>query len=108
MIPADITFVALFSSNHWLFIENIVLDDSAINELEKPWQLWKCEKEKVVLIRKKLKRKLINKNQYQKSININQFNLPINSNWFWKPIEIKITEEIIYRLSSINKIDNNH
>ena len=36
MIPADITFVALFPSNHWLFIENIVLDDSAISELEKP------------------------------------------------------------------------
>ena len=50
MIPADITFVALFPSNHWLFIENIVLDDSAISELEKPWQLWKWEKEKVVLI----------------------------------------------------------
>ena len=36
MIPADITFVALFPSNHWLFIEKIVLDDSAISELEKP------------------------------------------------------------------------
>ena len=35
MIPADITFVALFPSNHWLFIEKIVLDDSAISELEK-------------------------------------------------------------------------
>lgn len=36
MIPADITLVALFPSNHWLFIEKIVLDDSAISELEKP------------------------------------------------------------------------
>ena len=53
MIPADITFVALFPSNHWLFIEKIVLDDSAISELEKPWQLWKWKKEKVVLIKKK-------------------------------------------------------
>ena len=53
MIPADITFVALFPSNHWLFIEKIVLDDSAISELEKPWQLWKWEKEKVVLNKKK-------------------------------------------------------
>ena len=44
---------------------------------------------------------------YQKSIDINQFNLPINNNWFWKSIEIKITEEIISRLSSINKINNN-
>ena len=35
MIPADITFVALFPLNHWLFIEKIVLDDSAISELEK-------------------------------------------------------------------------
>ena len=33
---ADITFVALFPSNHWLFIEKIVLDDSTISELEKP------------------------------------------------------------------------
>lgn len=53
MIPADITFVALFPSNHWLFIEKIVLDDSAISELEKPWQLWKWKKEKVVVIKKK-------------------------------------------------------
>ena len=53
MIPADITFVALFPSNHWLFIEKIVLDDSTISELEKPWQLWKWEKEKVVLMSKK-------------------------------------------------------
>ena len=36
MIPADITFVVLFPSNHWLFIEKIVLDDSTISELEKP------------------------------------------------------------------------
>ena len=36
MIPADITFVALFPLNHWLFIEKIVLDDSTISELEKP------------------------------------------------------------------------
>lgn len=36
MIPADITFAALFPSNHWLFIEKIVLDDSTISELEKP------------------------------------------------------------------------
>lgn len=35
-IPADITFVALFPLNHWLSIEKIVLDDSAISELEKP------------------------------------------------------------------------
>ena len=45
---------------------------------------------------------------YQKSIDINQFNLPINNNWFWKSIEIEITEEIIYWLSSVNKINNNH
>lgn len=36
IIPADITFVAHFPSNHWLFIEDIVLDDSAISKLEKP------------------------------------------------------------------------
>ena len=36
MIPADITFIARFPSHHELFIENIVLDDNAISELEKP------------------------------------------------------------------------
>ena len=109
MIPADITFIAHFPSHHWLFIENIVLDDNAISELEKPWQQWKWENEKVVLIKKNLKRQLISKNRFQKSIDINRFNLPINNKlyWFWKSIEIEIAEEIIYWLSSINKIDNN-
>ena len=52
---------------------------------------------------------LVNKNRYRKSINIVDiiwFNPPINIDWCRKSIEIEITE-IIYRLLSINKIDNN-
>ena len=40
-------------------------------------------------------------------IDINQFNPLINIDWYQKSIEIEVTEKIIYRLLSINKIDNN-
>ena len=55
------------------------------------------------------KNKLIDKNRYRKSldiIDINRFILPINIDWYRKSVEIEITEKIIYRLLSINKIDN--
>ena len=40
-------------------------------------------------------------------IDINLFNPPININWYQKSIEIEVTEKMINRLLSINKIDNN-
>ena len=38
-------------------------------------------------------------------IDINRFNQPIIINWYQKSIEIEVTEKIIYRLLSINKIE---
>ena len=53
---------------------------------------------------------LIDKSGCRKSINIidfNRFKAPILIDRYRKSIEIEVTEKIIYRLISINKIDNN-
>ena len=52
----------------------------------------------------------MDKNRYRKSvdvIDINRFNPPINIDCYRKLIEIEVAEKVIYRLLSINKIDNN-
>ena len=40
-------------------------------------------------------------------IDINRFSPQINIDWYQKSIEIELTEEIVYRLLSIDKIVNN-